>query len=52
MARRMLAEQWQLTDTQMQQQVVFVGDAPNDESMFEFSRTRWALPILPDTLST
>ena len=36
MAHRMLAEQWQLTETQMQQQVVFVGDAPNDESMFEF----------------
>jgi len=36
MARRLLAQQWQLTDAQMQQAVVFIGDAPNDESMFEF----------------
>lgn len=36
MARRMLSEQWQLTDEQMRQRVVFIGDAPNDESMFEF----------------
>lgn len=35
MAERLLHEQYQLTGKQMQERVVFVGDAPNDESMFE-----------------
>lgn len=35
MAERLLREHYQLSNEQMRQKVVFVGDAPNDESMFE-----------------
>lgn len=36
MARRMAFEQLGLNDAQVKAQAVFIGDAPNDESMFEF----------------
>ncbi|MCH8529522.1 MAG: HAD-IIB family hydrolase [Saccharospirillum sp.] len=35
MAERLLRNHYHLSDEQMRQRVVFVGDAPNDESMFE-----------------
>jgi HAD superfamily hydrolase (TIGR01484 family) len=34
MAQRVLSQVYGLSDTEQQQQVLYVGDAPNDESMF------------------
>lgn len=36
MARRMLAEVFDLDETAMRETAAFIGDAPNDETMFEF----------------
>jgi HAD superfamily hydrolase (TIGR01484 family) len=36
MALRMLEERYQVTPEQAREQVLFVGDAPNDATMFEF----------------
>ncbi|WLD57961.1 HAD-IIB family hydrolase [Salinispirillum sp. LH 10-3-1] len=36
MAQRMLRDVFKLSSAEMQAQVCFIGDAPNDESMFEF----------------
>ncbi|OUS39655.1 haloacid dehalogenase ['Osedax' symbiont bacterium Rs2_46_30_T18] len=36
MACKLLASEFQLTAAQMQQQVLFIGDSLNDETMFEF----------------
>ncbi len=36
MARRFLCQEHQLSEADMQRQAFFVGDAPNDESMFAF----------------
>lgn len=36
MAQRMLANVFGLNEREMKQQTVFIGDAPNDENMFEF----------------
>lgn len=36
MSQRMASEQLGLTSTELKSQAVFIGDAPNDESMFEF----------------
>ena len=35
MVHRWLTERYRLTDAQIQTDVAFVGDAPNDEPMFE-----------------
>ena len=36
MAQQLLKDEYQLTDQQMREQVLFIGDSLNDESMFEF----------------
>ncbi|MGB1238464.1 MAG: HAD family hydrolase [Pseudomonadales bacterium] len=36
MAQRLLREQFGLSESQMKEQVLFIGDSLNDESMFEF----------------